>query len=265
MNTDNLNFFQRFFFYINEEGYGVVFFDKLAPANDIRRLLCFLITVGLAVFCYFYFRNRKELCKKFTRVLAFILLISRIIRQSVDAIIGLDLPRWRALPIELCTLLSFLIPLAIIFNWENIKPGLYPLAFLGSVANMLASEYFEDIFLPYGSIESVFAHSALFLFPVLELASGNYKIEMKNAWKAFVFMYLFAVWAFFVNTYLLYKHNIETNYMQLAIDALGLGLGGYWHLLTYSIAFAIYIFVYHGGAELYRKLKAKRLSENAIS
>ncbi len=258
-----MSFIQKFFGYFDYGSGLEPYKDGLGgdAFTDWRFYLWVVAVIALAVGLYQVFKRHKKAGKITILVLVSLMLIVRTINQVVRACIGAENPWWRAIPFHMCTVLSFVLPLTIIFKWDKIKTPVFTLSLMGGIITLLVNDYFDNAFLTFSSIEGMLAHSILILVPIWSIAIGEFRIDYKKSWQTVVGVLVLMAWAMIANLILIYGLGISANYMYLMKNALP--FGGDFYLLVYVAIFAVFMLAVFGIPELYRFIVRKKSQKNA--
>ncbi len=258
-----IEFIRKFFGYYqyeNEEGVlGLPepFKDELGQGafSDWRHFVFIILVVLLCAILYQVFKRYKSAGIRTVFVLSIMMFTVRVINQVARAIMGAENPALRAFPFHLCTVMSFLLPLVVIFNWKKLKTPVYTLSMMGGIITIILGEYFENQFLTFSALEGMSAHTILVLIPIIEIATGEFKFEFKKAWTVFIAMVILMLWATLANE--VFFRGYDTNYMYLKENGLPDNLGGDVYFLIYVVIFLLMFSIIFGIPSLYRKIKYK--------
>ena len=251
------DFIVKFFGYFNNNGNVSSFSDTLGEGSfGWRHFLWILIVIILAIGGYVLFRKYQKVGKKIVYFLVISLFSIRFFHQSLRAIIGVETPWTRAFPFHMCTVLTFLLPLTIVFDWKKIKTPVFVLAIMGGVITMLMGEYFDSRFMTFWTLEGMAAHSILILVPIYEAATNRFKFDFKESWKVLVGILVLMAWAMIAN--LVFFPNTDSNYMYLMENALPFG-SDQTYFLIYTLIFAFFFGIIYGIPVLTRRLEQMRI------
>jgi len=98
------------------------FFDYYyeGPAGDgmygCRHWIWIATTILLAITLYQYFLRNPRHARRFMVVFCFYLFAIRMTKQIYRAIAGIEVPVFQAIPWEICTVMTFVMPIVVIFN-----------------------------------------------------------------------------------------------------------------------------------------------------
>lgn len=252
-------FLKKFFGYYDYDGpHGVLepYQDHLGSGafSDWRHFLWIGIVILLSVTFYHLFKRHPKLGKQVSLVLVSYLFLVRLINQIARAMVGAEVPAWRAFPFHLCTILTFLLPFIVIFNLKKLKTPAYTLALMGGTITVLIGDYFDHWFLAFPSIEGMIAHSILILLPIIEIAIGRFRFEFKQSWTVFIGIGLLLIWAWLAND--LFFKSYDSNYMYLKENGLPGNLGGDYYFVIYGVLFFLFYLLIFGIPTLYRRFKS---------
>lgn len=258
-----MNFFEKFFGYVYDvNGNYVPYFDNMGGGafSDWRHFFWIFASIALCFGLYFLFKKYKKAGVITVYVLVILLLATRTINQIVRASIGAEIPAWRALPFHLCTTMTFLLPLTILFKWDKIKTPIYVLSMMGGIITIIIGDYFDSSFMTFSTLEGIIAHTILLVVPIIEIATNRFRLEYKNAWQVVFGILILIVWATLANDYFFADYN--TNYMYLKKNGLPGNLGGDYYFFIYIAIFMLMWSLIFGLPTLTRKLKAKKSQSN---
>jgi len=257
-------FISKFFgFYEMPNGEMWEYDDKLGYGNfiDERHILWIAIIMVLSIFLYQFCEKDKQKGKKIIKILMIIMLIVRIILQIVKTIVGYSLPHGRDLiPGQMCTILIYLLPLTVIFNWKKINTPVYVLSMMGGFMTFLMGDYFTSRFLSFYTLEGIWAHTMLWVIPIAMIGLGEFKLEWKKIWQVIVMMLIMLAWAMFLNKIVFKKYN--SNYFYLENNMLPGNMGGKYFFLLYVIIFFVLLLSIYGIPKLYKKISKTLIKEN---
>jgi uncharacterized membrane protein YwaF len=242
-----VDFIRRFFGYFQyEDEQGVLgipetYRDGLGGGafSDWRHFAWMLIVIILCVGLYQLFKRYPKAGRKTIVSLSIYLFSVRLVNQMARVIIGAEVPAWRAFPFHMCTILSFLLPLVVVFNWNKIKTAVYTLSVMGGTITIILGDYFDNLFLTFASLEGMLAHTILLLVPIIDVAIGQFKFEFKKSWQVFVGIGLLLIWASLANN-VFFKDYDDVNYMYLEQNGLPGNLGGDYYFGIYSFLFLVF-------------------------
>lgn len=240
--------------------FGYYHGDTIGPYNDYlgkgafldwRHYVWMIAVIALCVASYRIFKRRPLLGKRVIKILVIILFTVRLINQIFRAAIGAEVPAWRAFPFHLCTMMTFIMPLVVIFDWKKLKTAVYTLGIMGGIVTIIMGEYFNNLFLSFADIEGMWAHTVLILVPLIDIAIGNFKFEFKKAWTVIAGGLILILWATLANE--VFFKAYDTNYMYLKRNGLPGDIGGAYYFLIYIVIFFIMLGLIFGIPTVYRR------------
>jgi uncharacterized membrane protein YwaF len=256
------DFLRKFFgYYPNPEYEGrmMAYNDGLGGGTfgDIRHLIVALVTIGLCVGSYHLFKRYKRAGRITVLVLCAYMFTVRLINRIVQAIVHTDFSPWMAIiPFHLCSIMSYLLPLTVFFRWEKIKTAVYVSGLIGAVVNLVLSDDYGSLFIPFTPLESMWVHITLLLVPVIHIATGDFRLEWKKFWHVVLTFCIVAGWSALAN-WVFFK-EYDTNYFYIAKNALPGNIGGDFYIFVYLALFAVFLTAVFGPPELTRYIKAKK-------
>ncbi|MFA6801528.1 MAG: hypothetical protein WCR19_05425 [Acholeplasmataceae bacterium] len=234
-----IDFFKKFFEYANYDGVIRQFEDNLGHGayQDYRHFLWMVVTIILVIIVFKVFKTKQQFGYKVMMTASIGLFSVRFINQVMRAIIGAEVPALRAFPFHLCTVMTFLLPIVIVFNIKKLKPAVFLLSMMGGIITILIGDYFDNKFMTFGMLEGMTAHTLLILIPCINMAIGGFKMTFKKSLTVFPAMMVLLLWATFANEVLFKAY--DTNYMYLRRNGLPGNLGGNYYLLIYGAIFLL--------------------------
>ncbi len=259
------DWFLKFFTYLNENGNFSSYSDGLGEGEfGWRHLLWIGLVILLGIIGYQYFKKHPEK----ERITVLILLISlftfRLTNQTIRAFLGVESPWTRAFPFHMCTVLTFLLPLTVVFKWEKIKTPVYVLSMMGGIITLLIGDYFADRFMTIFTLEGMSAHTILILVPIYEIAAKKFSLNIKNAWQVIAGILVLMAWATLANE--VFFVNYDPNYMYLKENALPFG-DEKTFFFYYVIIFLVMLSSIYGlpylNSHISNKFKSLRISQKS--
>jgi len=250
-----MSFFQKFFLYYEMNGSYTSYSDSLGAGAfvDIRHYLWLIVILLLAFFGYQLFKKFPRLGSIIVIVLAVSLFTFRLGHQTARAILGVENPWTQAFPFHMCTVLTFLLPLTIVFKWKKIETPVYVLSMMGGIITALMGDYFSSQFMNIYTLEGMSAHTLLIILPIYQIALGRFKLEFKNSLYVFMGVLILMGWATLANE--IFFVGLDSNYMYLRHNGLPGDIGGQYYFLIYTAIFLLFYGLIFGIPTLYRKTK----------
>jgi hypothetical integral membrane protein (TIGR02206 family) len=241
------NFINKFFGFFDYGGGSLEqFSDHLGHGtSDIRHFIWIGLTI-LLIIAIFIIKKKKTNDKifKVLKVLLAIMFLTRLARQVQAAMLGVESPYWRAIfPIHLCSIMIYLLPIVVLFDLDKIKKPVYFLCILGGTITILDGDYFDSLFMTFGTIEGMYAHTLILLASIFLLKYENKRFSLKDYIKSLIGITMIALWATVFNI-ILGVYYTGSNYLYLVHNMLPIG-GNYFvylYFLIYIILLSIFYF-----------------------
>lgn len=257
-----MNFFTKFFGYVYDaDGNYVPYFDQNGNGafSDVRHFIWIALAVILPIIIYRLFKRYPGAGCITTIAASALLFTTRLVNQICRACIGAEVPFWRAFPFHLCTVMTFLLPLTVIFDFKAVKTPVYVLSMMGGIITVIIGDYFDSAFMTFSTIEGIAAHTLLIVIPVIEMATGRFRLEAKKSWQVVAGMVVLLVWATLANK--VFFKDYDTNYMFLERNGLPGNIGGKYYFLIYVAIFFIMGALIFALPALSRHLKARKANK----
>lgn len=255
-----MSFIERFFGYFSD-GPGDApsqIWDGLGQGafEDWRHYAWMVLVIILSVAAYQFARRKPKIAKIVLLSVASALFLVRFVHQTYRGISGVEVPWYSAFPWHMCTVLTFVLPLVIVFDIKALKQSVYVLSIMGGIITVLVGDYFVDLFLPFSAIEGISAHTLLIVLPIMEIGLGDFRLEIKKYWEVIVGTLVLMGWATLANE-VIFK-GYDTNYMYLHHNGLPGDLGGNLYFLVYVVIYFVFSAAIYGSPLLYRKMMANK-------
>lgn len=252
-----MEFLRKFFLYTDDgSGNFSMFYDDLGEGSfGIRHIIWMILVVAMVYGAYSFFRRYPRAGKWFILVMGTLLFSTRLIHQTVRAILGVENPWTQAFPFHMCTVLTFFLPIVAVFNLKSLKTPAYVLGIMGGVITILNGDYFDSQFLPFGALEGMSAHMLLVLIPVVDIAIGHFELRFAESWKVFVGILVLMGWATLANR--VFYPNTGANYMYLEENALPFGNDSNFFIF-YILIFFFFFGCLFGLPPLFRWLRNRK-------
>ncbi|MCX5775061.1 MAG: YwaF family protein [Firmicutes bacterium] len=248
----------KFFGYFKNGTSVSSFSDGLGEGSfGWRHFIWMFLVIALAIGGYLYFKKYPKREKAIVLTLVISMFLVRFFHQTLRASIGVETPWTMAFPFHMCTVLTFLLPLTIVFNWKAIKTPVYVLSIMGGIITVLLGGYFSDRFLTFWALEGMAAHTLLIVVPIYEAASGKFEFNLKESWKVIPGILVLMGWATLAN-YVFFP-NMGANYMYLVTNELPFGNQQNFFFF-YMLIFALFFGLIYGIPLLLQTLAANRLN-----
>ena len=217
-----------------------------------RHFIWIALTFILVFLLYFIFKKHKKSGLYFLIATSIFIFVFRVIKQIHRVNIGIEAPL-NALPWHMCTVLSFLMPIVIIFNLKHLKTAVYSLGVMGGIITLAFGDYFYNTYLTIFDYEGMFTHSMLFILPIIDIAIGRFNFEFKKAYQCIIGILILLAWATLANDVIFAGE--DTNYMYLKHNELPFEIPGIPFFAIYAVIFMIFFLSIFGFPILYRNIK----------
>lgn len=201
-----------------------------------------ILMVALAIWlvvCFFVFKKHKTFAKRFTYVLCFIMIISRLVRMLLLMFVAKQsfLEVW---PWHLCHILAIVFPLYYFTKSKFFVLPVLMLTFFGGILTFVFGDYYQYVSFSFLDIESIGLH---FMMPTVvlgALCSNTFKVELSKIWQLPVALVLLVGYASIGNAIV-----DGANFMFLKENGLPFNFfPGYSHIYTYLILGVILIILF---------------------
>ena len=255
-----MSFLERFFGYFSD-GPGdppSQLWDGLGAGafQDWRHFAWMGLVIFLALGGFQFAKHKPKLAKIVLLSLATSLFVVRLVHQTFRGIAGVEVPWYSAFPWHMCTVLTFVLPLVIVFDIKPLKHAVYVLSIMGGIITVLVGDYFVDLFLPFSAVEGISAHTLLIVLPFMELGLGNLHLKINQYWQVIIGTFILMGWATLANE-VLFK-GYDTNYMYLRHNGLPGDLGGDAYFLVYIAIYLLFSAAIYGSPVIYRNWTRKK-------
>ena len=253
------NFINKFFgFFDYGEGSLEQFSDHLGHgASDIRHFIWIGLTI-LLIAAIFIIKKKKTNDKifKVLKVLLAIMFLTRLARQVQATMLGVESPYWRAIfPIHLCSIMIYLLPIVVLFDLEKIKKPVYFLCILGGTITILDGDYFDSLFMTFGTLEGMYAHTLILLTSIFLLKYENERFDLKEYIKTLFGITIIALWATIFNIILgVFYHG--SNYLYLVHNMLP--IGGKYFIFIYFLIYIVLLSIFYFCLNIKHKEEMKK-------
>lgn len=253
-----MSFFEKFFGYFKSaDGTLEPYSDGLGHGfMDIRHLLWIIITIAIVIILIKLSKKHKKDVNKFCKGILIFMFVQRLINQIVRAVLMIENPFWRALtPAHLCTIMIYLLPIVVVFDIKKIKKPVYFFSVLGGIITILDGDYFGSLFMPFGTLEGIFAHTVITTTAITLMHNEKEHFNLKDVKLIYFMMAIMTLWATSINMILLHMGH-GPNYMYLVRNMLP--IGGKYFVYIYLVIFTIIVFATYILNNLKKKRKVKR-------
>ncbi len=199
--------------------------------------LMVLLAAWLVV-CWFLCKKYEKFALRMTFVLSIVMISFRVFRMALLYFSGTQ-TIIEILPWHLCHVMSFVFP---IFFFTKTKKFFLPVlivTFFGGILTFIFGDYYYLSTLSFLHYESLLLHFMMPTVVIACIASGYFKVRLKDFWQGFVGIFLLACWSMIGNSL------IEgANYLYLMENGLPFDLFAFlnWDY-SYVFTYAVLIFV----------------------
>ncbi len=199
-----------------------------------------MVTLALwLIICFFVFKKYKTFAKRFTYVLCYVMLISRLIRMLLLMFVAKQtfIEVW---PWQLCHILAFVFPIYYFTKSKFFVLPVLMLTFFGGILTFVFGDYYQYVSFSFLDIESIGLH---FMMPTVvlgALCSNTFKVELSKIWQLPIALVLLVSYASIGNAIV-----DGANFMYLKENGLPFNFfPGYSHIYTYLIIGVILIVLF---------------------
>ena len=220
--------------------------------------ICLMIALGVwLVFCWFLFKKHPSFAMKFTTILSWLMIGTRVFRMAL-LYFSKTQTFLEILPWHLCHVMSFVFPIFFLTKTKKFFLPVLVVTFFGGILTFIFGDYYYLSTLSFLHYESLFLHFAMPTVVVGCIASGYFKVRVKDFWQAYVGLALLVGWSMIGNSV------IEgANYLYLMKNGLPFNLfPGHHHIFTYFVLVAILSVVAILPFYIFEKLKSKKKDES---
>lgn len=254
-----MTFDEKFFgFYKTEYGDFESYSDNLTGGAfaDWRHWLWILTVPILATVLFKYIRRYPEKGRRLVVIFSGFLLFGRFSMLTFPVFFGGTDLSGRIIPFHMCAVLGVIVPFVVWFDIKPLQQPFYVLAIMGSVATIAFGEYFTSSFTNYYFYEGIISHTLLMLIPLVEIARGNFALDIKKSWTVPVAMLILMAWATLANT--MFFNPGTVNYMYLKRSGFPDGFAQHSYFWIYVLLFILVFSAIYGIPTLYRHKKSAR-------
>lgn len=209
--------------------------------------------------CWFFSKKYPKIALKITTVLCWILMISRLFRMCLLYFSGMQ-TFIEVLPWHLCHVMSFVFPIMFLTKTKKFFLGVLIVTFFGGILTFIFGDYYYLSTLSFLHYESLFLHFAMPTVVIACVASGYYKVRVKDFWQGYVTLLLLCGWSMIANL------SIDgANYLYLMENGLPFNLfPGHHHIFTYAILILVISIITISPFYIYEHYKKKKEPFNII-
>lgn len=217
-------------------------------------LMCLL--AAWLVSCWFICKKHKGFAMKMTKVLCWMMLGFRLFRMALLFFSGTQ-TFIEILPWHLCHVMSFVFPIFFLTKTKKFFLPVLVVTFFGGILTFIFGDYYYLSTLSFLHYESLLLHFMMPTVVIACIASGYFKVRVKEFWQAFVGIFLLAGWSMIGNSVI-----EDANYLYLMGNGLPFDLFAfinwdYSYLLTYAVLVLIIAIISISPFYIYEKIKKK--------
>lgn len=221
-----------------QDFFSPTFNDGLGEGSfGYRHLIWMAACVLFFIAVFLLFRKYKRAARSTIVIVCAVMFAVRLANQAFRAIKGYEIPWYAAFPWHLCTVMSFLLPIVVVFKIRALRTAVYSVSMLGGIITILLGEYFNNSIVTAFDIESMWVHTALIAVPIAEIASGSFTFKLRSYWQTCLAMLVLMGWASLAN-YIVFK-GYDTNYMYLVSNGLPFSVPGLHYMIIYILIFIV--------------------------
>lgn len=222
-------------------------------------LMC-LLAVWL-VCCWFLCKKFPKFALKMTFVLCIVMVFFRVFRMCLLYFSGTQ-TFVEVLPWHLCHVMSFVFP---IFFFTKTKKFFLPVlvvTFFGGILTFIFGDYYYLSTLSFLHYESLLLHFMMPTVVIACIASGYFKVRVKDFWQAFVGIVLLAGWSMIGNSLIEGANYLYLMENGLPFDLFAFMNWDYSYLLTYAVLVFVIALISITPFYIYEKIKEKKTDKN---
>lgn len=217
-------------------------------------LMCLL---GLwLVVCWFICKKYPKFALKMVFVLCFVMLFFRIFRMALLYFSGTQ-TFVEIVPWHLCHVMSFVFPAFYLTKTKKFFLPVLIVTFFGGILTFIFGDYYYLETLSFLHYESLLLH---FMMPTVVIgciASGYFKVRVKDFWQGFVGIFLLACWSMIGNSLIEGANYLYLMENGLPFDLFSFMNWEYSYLLTYVVLVGIIAFLSITPFYIFEKIKKK--------
>ena len=225
------------------------------PLHIILMVLLF----SWMIICWFIFRKYKNFGLKFTKVVCWIMLVSRLARMALLIITGKE-TFIQAMPWHLCHIMAIVFPIMFLTKTKKFFLPIVCVTLFGGVLTFVFGDYYKFSTLSFLQYESLLLHFCMPTAVIGVVATGYFKIKLEEFWQIFVFLIMLMCHAELGNTLV-----PGSNFLFLRENGLPFNLFGDAHFFFTYIVLVLIIGILFTApiiiALIQKKKKQKKIRE----
>lgn len=224
---------------------------------DWRHYLWLIAIVASSIFLFKYFRANPKNARKTVVIMSWLLIIATWSWQLIGVLFQDTRPIWHVIPWHMCSISGAVLPIVVLFNIKKIAQPVYLISMMGAIATFAFVEYFDHKEMHFIFYQGIIQHTLLFLIPIVEMASGNFKLEPKKIWQVIVYTLLMLAIGMFANKIVFAGY--DTNFMYLEKSGFPNEFGGKYYFGLYVIIYFIVLTIIYACPILWNKFKPPKI------
>lgn len=220
--------------------------------------ICLMVGLGLWLVCaFFLFKKYKNFALKLTTALCFVMIFFRIFRMAL-LYFSTKQTFVEILPWHLCHLMSFVFPLFFLLKIKKGFLAVLVVTFFGGILTFIFGDYYYLSTLSFLHYESLLLHFIMPTVVIACIASGYFKVRVKDFWQAFLGIFLIACWSMIGNLLVEDANFLYLMENGLPFDIFAFMNWRYSYLLDYAILVSVIAVVSILPFYIYDKVKKKK-------
>ena len=218
-------------------------------------LMCLL--AGWLVCCWFLCKKYKKFALKMTAILCIIMVLFRLFRMGLLYFSGTQ-TFVEILPWHLCHLMSFIFPIFYLTKTKKFFLPVLVVTFFGGILTFIFGDYYYLSTLSFLHYESLLLHFLMPTVVIACIASGYFKVKVKDFWQAFIGIILIACWSMIGNFLVEGANFLYLMENGLPFDLFSFLNWEYSYTLTYVVLVAVIAIISISPFYIYERLNKKK-------
>lgn len=215
--------------------------EKTLPKGDglfsVLHIVLLVALLASTIAFYLFSKKYKKASLKITTVLCYIMIVSRLFRMIL---------LWAThtntfveiLPWHLCHVMAFVFPAFYLTKTKKFFLPILAVTFYGGLLTFIFGNYYAFKVFTFLDLESILLHFIMMFVSVSCIATGYFKVQLKELWQTLVVLVLLLAHATLGN--LLCKGQ---NFLFLKENGLPFNLFPAHHIFTYFVLVAFLYFI----------------------
>lgn len=215
-----------------------------------------ILLAGWIVAFWFIAKKHKKFALKLTTVLCILMIFNRLFRMAL-LYFSHTQTFVEVLPWHLCHVMSFVFPIFYLTKTKRFFLPILCVTFFGGLLTFIFGDYYYLSTLSFLHYESLLLHFMMPTVVVACVATGYFKVRVKNFWQVYIGLLLLAGWSMIGNACI-----DGANYLYLMSNGLPFDLfkftgWKYSYLLTYVVLIIVLSLLTIPPFAVYEKYKQK--------